>query len=387
MSTALARPRGAARPLRARLDWVLAAAVLALVVVGGVLIWSATHADAALVGGDPLAYARRHGVNATVGLVLATGATLADHRLVRAWAPLVYLVSLVGLLAVLTPLGSTISGARSWILLPGGFSVQPSELAKVALVVGMAMVLADVGDDVRDIDGVPASPAVVRALALAAVPLGLVMLQPDLGTAMALTALAVGVLVVSGAAVRWLVGLSALGVVVATLVLVSGVLEPYQRDRLTSFLDPGADPSGAGYNVRQVRIAIGSGGLTGQGLGEGAQTQGGFVPAQHTDFVFSVAGEELGLLGAGTILVLFAIVLWRCARVAAAAPDLFGRLVVTGVLCWFAFHVVQNVGMCLGLMPVTGIPLPFVSYGGSAMIANLLAVGLVQNVHRSVCGR
>jgi rod shape determining protein RodA len=159
------------------------------------------------------------------------------------------------------------------------------------------------------------------------------------------------------------------------------VLKDYQLDRFRAFYDPAADPKGVGFNVRQALIAIGSGGMDGQGLFHGAQTQGHFVPAQQTDFIFTVAGEELGFVGAALVITLIGLVLWRAGRIAMQAEDLFGRLVATGVLCWFAFQAFENIGMTLGIMPVTGVPLPFVSYGGSSMFAGLIAVGLLQNVH------
>jgi rod shape determining protein RodA len=279
--------------------------------------------------------------------------------------------------AVLSPLGKTINGSHSWIVLPAGFSVQPSELAKVALVVGMAMLLSEK----RDAENEPRNTDVMLALVFASVPLALVMLQPDLGTALVISALVLGVIAVSGAAIRWVVGLVIGAAVVATVAVQVGFLKPYQLDRFTAFLDPTADPKGAGYNVRQAQIAIGSGGIHGQGLFEGAQTQGKFVPEQQTDFIFTVAGEELGFVGAVGLVLLLGIVLWRATRIAVRADDLYGRLVATGVVCWFTFQAFENIGMTLGIMPVTGVPLPFVSYGGSSMFANLLAIGLLENVH------
>ena len=160
-----------------------------------------------------------------------------------------------------------------------------------------------------------------------------------------------------------------------------GVLKGYQLDRFGAFLDPTLDPRGAGYNTTQARIAIGNGGLFGQGLFHGSQTQSGFVPEQHTDFVFTVAGEELGLVGAGALIALFLVLLWRAVRIAAHADDMFGRLAGAGIVCWFGFQAFQNIGMCLGIMPVTGVPLPLVSYGGTSMFASLMAVGLLLNIH------
>jgi rod shape determining protein RodA len=165
------------------------------------------------------------------------------------------------------------------------------------------------------------------------------------------------------------------------VVLAGHLLKPYQVDRFLAFTNPDLDPRGAGYNTEQARIAVGNGGLFGQGLFHGSQTRAGFVPEQHTDFVFTVAGEELGLVGAGVLIALLALVIWRALAISALSTDVFGRVAAAGIACWFGFQVFQNIGMCLGIMPVTGVPLPFVSYGGSSMFAGLLAIGLLQNIH------
>jgi rod shape determining protein RodA len=372
------RATGRDSPLR-RLDWVLGLAVLALIGMGSLLVWSATRQRMIDTDLDPQAFLKRHLINAVIGMTLASVATLVDYRSLQAYAPVVYLASVAGLVAVLTPLGSTINGAHSWIVLGGGFQVQPAELAKVALVVGMAMLLADVRDPERG----PRDGDVVLVLALAAVPMALIMLQPDLGTVLVLVFIVLGVLAVSGAPLRWIAGLLLAGVLVCVTAVQVGVLDQYQVDRFAAFANPELDPRGVGYNTNQARIAIGSGGLLGKGLFEGSQTAGRFIPEQQTDFVFTVAGEELGLLGASVLLALLGTVLWRGLRIASRSPDPFGRLVAAGVVCWFSFQSFVNVGMTLGIMPVTGLPLPFVSYGGSAMFANLVAVGLLQNVHLS----
>jgi rod shape determining protein RodA len=304
-------------------------------------------------------------------------AALVDYRSLRAYAPVVYVASCLGLVAVLSPLGKTINGAHSWIVLGGGFQVQPSEFAKVALVVGMAMLLAEQ----RDAEDGPRSSDVLLVLALAAVPMALVLLQPDLGTVLVLVFIVLGVLALSGASAGWIVGLVAAGAVVCVAAVQLGVLDDYQVDRFAAFANPALDPQGVGYNTNQARIAIGSGGISGKGLFEGTQTNGRFIPEQQTDFIFTVAGEELGLWGGSLLLGLLGVVLWRGLRIASRSKDAFGRLVAVGVVCWFAFQSFVNVGMTLGIMPVTGLPLPFVSYGGSAMFANLVAVGLLQNVH------
>lgn len=372
------RATGRDSPLR-RLDWVLGLSVAALVGLGSLLVWSATRQRMLDADLDPTAFLKRHLINAVIGLTLASVATLVDYRSLQAYAPVVYLASLAGLVAVLTPLGSTINGAHSWIVLGGGFQVQPAELAKVALVVGMAMLLADVRDGERG----PRDGDVVLALLLAAVPMALIMLQPDLGTVLVLVFIVLGVLAVSGAPARWIGGLVVAGALTCVTAVQVGVLDDYQVDRFAAFANPELDPQGVGYNTNQARIAIGSGGLLGKGLFEGTQTAGRFIPEQQTDFIFTVAGEELGLLGASVLLALLGTVLWRGLRIASRSPDPFGRLVAAGVVCWFAFQSFVNVGMTLGIMPVTGLPLPFVSYGGSAMFANLVAVGLLQNVHLS----
>ena len=299
--------------------------------------------------------------------------------MLRAYAPWLYLASAAGLVLVLTSAGSTINGPRSWIQLPAGFSSQPAELAKVALCVALAVILAERADR----DQTPSHRDVAIAWVVAGIPVGLVLLQPDVGSALVLGALAMGLITVSGAPRRWLVGVLAVVAIGFTAALATPVLSPYQRDRLVTFANSSADPQGIGYQANQVRIAIGSGGWQGQGLFQGRQTQGGFIPFQQTDFVFSVAGEELGFLGSAGLLLLLGFLVLRTLMIAVRARDSFGQLVAIGVACWFTFQTFENVGMNLGMMPVTGLPLPFVFYGGSSMIACWLALGLVNNAHRS----
>jgi rod shape determining protein RodA len=359
------------------LDWMLLAAVAALLILGTLLVWSATTAREGLTAGDSSAYLRKQLVNVAIGLVLMVLVTATDHRWVRILAPVAYLASVVGLLLVLTN-GATINGSRSWIQL-GGMSIQPSELAKLAVVIGMALVVAEraEGRRRRTVDWVDVS----LMLLIAAVPASLIMLQPDLGTMLVLAATVFGVLAASGAPRRWLALLAGGGVVTAAAAVWAGLLEDYQVDRFLAFTDPELDPLGAGYNTEQARIAVGNGGLFGEGLFGGSQTRSGFVPEQHTDFIFTVAGEELGLVGAGVLIALLGVVVWRALVIASRTDDVFGRIAAAGIACWLGFQAFQNVGMCLGIMPVTGVPLPFVSYGGSSMFAGLLAVGLLQNVH------
>jgi rod shape determining protein RodA len=361
-----------------RLDWMLLLAASALLMIGTVLVWSATVERDALTGGDPQAFLRRHLVNIAIGVVLAVLVAATDHRWVRILAPLVYAASLIGLVLVLV-MGSTINGSRSWIVI-AGLSIQPAEFAKLAVVVGMALVVAERTEgswkqrEVGDLD-------VLGMLAVASLPAALILLQPDLGTMLVLVATIFGVIAASGAPRRWLVALAGAGLAMAAAAVRFGLLESYQIDRFMAFTNPALDPRGAGYNTEQARIAIGNGGVFGQGLFNGSQTQSGFVPEQQTDFIFTVAGEELGLVGAGVIILLLGVVLWRALTIAMQADDVFGRLAAAGIACWFGFQSFQNIGMCLGIMPVTGVPLPLVSYGGSSMFATLMAVGLLQTIH------
>jgi rod shape determining protein RodA len=360
-----------------KLDWVLLLSVLALSVIGTVLVYSATKGRLLDAGLDPMGYLKRNVINLAIGLALGTATALFDYRMLRAYAPFVYIASVLGLIAVISPLGSTINGSHSWIELPGGFSVQPSEFAKVALCVGLALILAEK----RDAEDQPRVVDVGLALLVAAVPIALIMLQPDLGTTIIIGFIVLGILSVAGTPAPWIVGLIALGGIGAAMAIKAGVLSTYQINRFAAFANPEFDPGGAGYQLKQARIAVGAGGFTGSGLFQGTQTNGKFIPEQQTDFIFTVAGEELGFVGGALIILLLGLVVWRAMRIAMHAEDMFGRLVATGIVCWFTFQMFENIGMTLGIMPMTGVPLPFVSYGGSSMFATLMAVGLLQNVH------
>jgi rod shape determining protein RodA len=351
-------------------------AVLGLLVLGTLLVWSATSHRDDLTGGDPTAYLRKQLVNVCIGLVLMVVVMATDHRWLRIVAPLVYLASIGGLVLVLTA-GTTINGSRSWIDV-AGMSIQPSEFAKLAVVIGMALFVAERNEGRRTRVG---ALEVVGMLLIAAVPAGLILMQPDLGTLLVLSATVFGVLAVAGAPRRWLGFLAAGGVVAAVAAFAGHLLKAYQVDRFLAFTNPDLDPRGAGYNTEQARIAVGNGGLFGQGLFHGSQTRAGFVPEQHTDFIFTVAGEELGLVGAGVLIALLGLVIWRALAISALSTDVFGRVAAAGIACWLGFQAFQNIGMCLGIMPVTGVPLPLVSYGGSSVFASMLAVGLLQNIH------
>ena len=227
----------------------------------------------------------------------------------------------------------------------------------------------------------PSTNDILKALAVAALPILLILRQPDMGTVFIISASVVTILAVSGAPTRWVVGLILLAVIGGFVATKTGVISDYQVNRLQSFVNPNADTQGTGYQLRQARITVGSGGLIGTGLFNGPQTNGRFVPEQQTDFIFTVAGEELGFVGCSIILLLYILFFIRAFAICRRSSDLFGRLVCIGVIAWFAFQTFENIGMTMGLMPMTGVPLPFLSYGGSSMFANLIGVGLLQNVH------
>jgi rod shape determining protein RodA len=364
-------------PLR-RMDWVLVGAAVALSGMGSLLVWSATRSRSDINHGDPQYFLVRHLLNLAVGMGLCGGIVLLGHHRLRTAVPFLYGFAVLAVLAVLSPLGSTVNGAHSWIVLGGGFSVQPSEFCKIAIILGMATLLSarvDAGEQPY-----PQGKAIVQALGLAAVPIGVILLMPDLGSTMVMVVIILAVLLASGAPTRWLLGLIVVGGLGAFAVVQLHLLKQYQIARFAAFADPRLDPAGVGYNTAQARIAIGSGGLSGQGLFHGTQTTGQFVPEQQTDFVFTVAGEELGFLGAGLIILLLGVVLWRACRIARRAQDLYSTVVAAGVVAWFGFQGFENIGMTLGIMPVAGIPLPFVSYGGSSMFAIWVGIGLLQSV-------
>ena len=365
-----------------RMDWLLVLVVAGLSAIGVLLVWSATQPALLAAGLDPHTYLKKQLLWVVIGLFLMVAVSFIDSRQLRSWAPLVYGATLLGLLAVLSPLGSDINGAHAWISLPGGFQVEPSEFAKVALV----LIIATVFSNWRG--GTPGLRSVLVALACAAPLMALVVIEPALGVAMVLSVVTASMIVLSGTKLRILAALAAIvGVVVAA---VGGLhlLKSYQLTRFTSFLHPAADLSGAGYNAAQAKIAVGSGGMFGTGLFHGQLVAGNFVPSQQTDFIFTVAGEELGFVGTITIVVLLGIVIVRALRIATRADDLFGMLVASGVAVWFAFQSFVNIGMTIGITPITGLPLPFVSYGGSAVFADMIAIGMLQSVrrHRSVFG-
>ena len=377
MST-LIKFRSKNRSTLSRFDLTLNLAVAALLAIGTLLVYAATREWFRSNNLDPEYYLKRHILNILIGALLAYGTTLIDYRLLRAYAPILWLISIIGLIAVFIPgIGEEVNNSNAWISLPGGFQLQPAELAKIAIIIGIAMVLSDRDQNQND----PTDLDVVKALAIAAIPVFLIVLQPDLGTILIISAAVVAMIGVSGARPIWVVGLLLLAVVGGFTAVKTGAVSEYQVARLQSFIDPTSDPQATGYQIRQSRITIGSGGFFGKGLFEGPQTSGRFVPEQQTDFIFTVAGEELGFVGCSLILFLYLLIFIRAFSICRQSRDLFGRLVCIGVIAWFIFQSFENIGMAMGLMPMTGVPLPFLSYGGSSMFANLIGIGLLQNVH------
>ncbi len=367
---------GHASPLR-RLDWVLLAVVLALSLLGTLLVYAATEPTLKAQGADPHQYLSKELLNIAIGLVLMAGVSLLDYRQIRMLAPVVMVVSCLGLLYVL-PFGTVVNGARSWIDLPAGFQIEPSEYAKLSIILISAMILGELpGGQTR-----PRVRAVALTIGIVAIPLLLVIAEPDLGVTMLMVALLIGMIALSGIRIRWLAGMAVAGVAGLVVIFKLHLLKSYQSSRLTSFLNPNADPRGTGYSAHQAAIAIGSGGLHGQGLFHGQLIAGGFVPEQQTDFIFTVSGEELGFVGSLLLLALLGILLFRTLRIAYKADDQFGTLVAAGIAIWFGVQSFINIGMTVGIMPVTGLPLPFVSYGGSAMFADMIAIGILQTVYR-----
>jgi len=359
-------------------DPILTAAVAALLIIGTLLVYAATRDWYASNNLDPEYYLKRHVLNILIGVLLAWGTTIIDYRLLRAYTPIVWGLGVLGLIIVLIPgLGAEVNGAKAWIALPGGFQIQPAELVKISIIVGMSMILSERSHD----SDVPTTRDVLQALVVAGLPVLLILFQPDMGTVFIISASVVTIIAISGAPSRWVVALLLIAVLGAFGATKAGVINSYQVKRLQSFVNPTADTQGSGYQLRQARITVGSGGLLGTGLFNGPQTNGRFVPEQQTDFIFTVAGEELGFLGSAGIVLLYLIILMRAFAIARRTSDPYGRLVATGVTAWFAFQIFENIGMTLGLMPMTGVPLPFLSYGGSSMFATLIGFGLLQNVH------
>lgn len=350
------------------IDWWLVGAVCALVGIGLMLIASATHSYAVARG--EAWFVERQGIFFGINVLLVIFCLRFDYRLLQQIAKPLYIFNLVLLLAVMF-VGHSALGAQRWIQI-GPVTIQPSEFAKAIIIICLAAFLAKRAELYTDFtDYLP-------AVAYVFVPFVLVMRQPDLGTSLVFAVITLGMLIISGIKMRWLAMLS--GAFVVLLPAFWMILKEYQKNRIRVFLDPELDPFGAGYHVIQSKIAIGSGLLTGKGWFSGTQSQLNFLPENHTDFVFAVAGEEFGFIGVCVILFLYGIIIWRGLTIALNAEDDFGTLLAVGITFMFTFHMFVNIGMTAGIMPVTGIPLPFLSYGVSSLTTNMFLVGLLLNI-------
>jgi rod shape determining protein RodA len=357
------------------MDYFLLAVAMALVAYGALIIYLATRDDPLPT---PTYYLRYQLIFAGVGLAAGAVITLIDYERYRRWQWLLYGFAVFCIGAVFA-LATVTRGSRRWIDL-GFFNFQPSELAIWIIAVSLGAFLVD------RLDSLGSRRLTLMAVTYVSLPALMVFLQPDLGTAAVLLALGLGLLLFFGT--RWThfaaigAGLACVAALVLTALPAVGVhlVKPYQLERLTVFLDPSHDTSTAGYNLAQSLIAVGSGGLTGRGA-MATQTQLQFLPEHHTDFIFAVISERWGFAGAAGLIVLYALLVWRALRIATMARDMYGSVIAGGIASVFLFQVLVNVGMTLGIMPVTGIPLPFISYGGAALITNLMLVGLLESIH------
>ena len=360
-------------PMR-HLDPTLLFTTLALAAFGALMVYSATASKQEAAGLDPATFIKRQLIYMVGGAFILLAVSIFDYRHFKGFAPVIYGFTIVALILVLSPAGATVAGAKRWISL-GFFQAQPSELAKIAVIIALAAFLAERKGEASAMD-------VLISCAIVVLPALLIFMEPDLGTMMVFIFLAGALLLLGGAKIRHFVVLGLVGLVTIFGAFQADVVKDYQVDRLTAFLDSTPDPRSEGYNLIQSKIAIASGGLRGKGLqAENTQTSLDYVPEQHTDFIFTAVGEQLGFLGSATLLGLFAFLIWRALRIAAMSRDMFGTLLAGGIAALWAFQVFVNMGMTMGMMPITGIPLPFLSYGGSALLTNFVAVGLLLNIH------
>jgi rod shape determining protein RodA len=346
-------------------DWWILLLALAIAVVGVIEIHSATQYDRSETFYVKQIY------RILIGLFLMTLVMSVDYHSLAENVPYLYAASVLALAAVLL-FGKTVSGSKSWISLGGFFELQPSELVKVVVVVALARFLCEIRTEYLT------TTDILKASGIVGLPVLLVMLQPDLGSAMTfMPALLIG-LFLGGLRRKWIV----VAAILSVLVVGAGWynLKGYQRERIYTFLEPERDPLGHGYHSIQSKIAVGSGGFWGKGIGKGSQTRLGFLPERHTDFIFSVVGEELGFVGAVTILVIYFLIIGRAIHIAQTARDKLGIYITLGASSILMFHILENIGMVVGLMPITGIPLPLLSYGGSSVMATFMLLGLIINV-------
>jgi rod shape determining protein RodA len=365
------------------IDVLLIVVTFAVSALGVLMVYSTTKIQLAASGGDPQAEAKRQALYAVAGVAAFFVTLLFDYKRYLSWAPVLYVGSVLLLLATLA-IGKTTLGADSWIQV-GSIQIEPSELVKVGLILALAALLASR-------QGAVSGRVLLVVLGLSVVPVLLIYKQDALGSAMVLAVVMIGMLLLGGTKGRHMVALVLVAAVAMGGILQLGVLKQYQKDRLTTFLTApsgvGAsatsvnDPSAASveYQLDQSKAAIANGGLDGKGLYKGYLTNLSYVPNQSTDFIFTAVAEQFGFVGSALLLALFVVMVWRSWRAAVVSRDLVGTLICVGVLAMITFQVFENVGMTMGIMPVAGITLPFLSYGGSSMLVDWVAVGLVVNV-------
>lgn len=350
-----------------RTDLTLIAAAAAIVIMSLIIIGSATHVNTP--SEERYWFVQRQGISIIVDIALAIFLMNFDYKILQRYGNHFYVFNLILLILVML-IGQTALGAQRWIAL-GPISIQPSEFSKLIMIIALAALMEKRGRIRSLSDLTPVAGYVL-------VPFLLVLKQPDLGTSLVFLAIFFGMVFVAGIRLRILFGIFGLGL--AAMPVLWHFLKDYQKMRIMVFMDPNVDPLGAGYHIIQSKIAIGSGLLFGKGLFGGTQSQLNFLPENHTDFIFSVVGEELGFVGCAVLLLLYLIVLWRGIKIAQDASDTFGRLLAVGITSMIAFHVLVNVGMTMGIMPVTGIPLPLMSYGVSSLTTNIMAIAILLNI-------
>ena len=375
--TTLARTHVATRRNVPPFDLILLVATLLVSVVGVVMVYTATRGPLLAQGEDPKTFLKKQGLFVVLGVIVMVVVALIDYRRLEPIANILYWLIILALLGVFV-VGSSAQGAARWFSL-GPLQLQPSEFAVLALILAVSAYCAR-----READGL-AWRDVFRLLIMAGIPIFLVLLQPDLGTAMIMIIVMLVLLAVAGLPIRILVMLLVGTALFAVVAVESGLLHHYQIARLTTFLNPNSHSTNpyvqsAIYNEQQAKNAIGSGGVFGSGIGHGVQTNLGYVPEQQTDFIFTAVAEQLGFVGSVAVLALEGVIAWRILHAAVVARDTFGRLICSGLFAFIAFSVFQNAGMTMGIMPITGIPLPFVSYGGTAVLVFFGAVGLALSV-------
>ena len=360
------------RERQMRPDLALVSSYIALSILGLLMVYTASAPRLEEVGLSPTRDLERQGVFVVAGFVAFAITSAFDTRYLQRWVPAIYVGNVVALLIVLTPLGRKVQGAQRWIEL-GPLQFQPAELAKVAVILAIAAVLAIAARPIR-------WDTSARMVVMVGIPALLIFLQPDLGTMLAFGVIAMVMLFVAGASLRQMAALVIVAGVSAVALFQVGAIKAYQVTRLTAFLDAGSSDLNAQYNLQQSEIAIGTGGLLGKGLFNGTQTNLRFVPEQSSDFIFTAVGEQLGFVGGIVVLALFAVLLWRVLVASLNARDRFSQLVSVGAAALITFHVFVNVGMTVGLMPITGLPLPFMSAGGTAFVAMSIALGMAHSV-------